>query len=155
MFCSEHIESVYGWASSYTLDGYQESLQISPGHNHLWTEIHCRECEAPWLLWCTLGWQGGGSQKHIRMLLLPRFSLRPALGIPSEYRQLIEALMFLVNPRPDICFVVNTLSQFMVEPHHIHWMAAKNLFKYLRGIITYGLRYIFGDVMLHGYSDAD
>ena len=35
MFCSEHIESVYGRASSYTLDFYQESLEISPGHNHL------------------------------------------------------------------------------------------------------------------------
>jgi len=39
---------------------------------------------------------------------------------PSEYRQLIGALMFLVNSHPDICFAVNTLSQFMVEPHHIH-----------------------------------
>jgi hypothetical protein len=32
------------------------------------------------------------------------------------YRQLIGSLMYLVNTRPDICFVVNTLSQFMVEP---------------------------------------
>jgi len=49
MFCSEHIESVYGQASSHTLDCCQESLEISPGHNHLWTEIHCRKCKAPWL----------------------------------------------------------------------------------------------------------
>jgi hypothetical protein len=26
------------------------------------------------------------------------------------YRQLIESLMYLVNTKPDICFVVNTLS---------------------------------------------
>ena len=45
---------------------------------------------------------------------------RPRLTNPSEYRQLMGALMFLVNSRPDICFIVNTLSQFMVEPHHIH-----------------------------------
>jgi hypothetical protein len=31
---------------------------------------------------------------------------------PSLYRQLIGSLMYLVNTQPDICFVVNTLSQF-------------------------------------------
>jgi hypothetical protein len=41
------------------------------------------------------------------------------------YRQLIGPLTYLVNTRPDLCFVVNTLSQFMVEPKHVHWVAAK------------------------------
>ena len=63
--------------------------------------------------------------------------------------------MFSVNSRPDICFAVNTLSQHMVEPHHIHWIGAKNLLRYLRGTITYGLRYIARDVRLFGYIDAD
>eukprot|EP00253_Pinus_taeda_P012905 PITA_12905 len=79
----------------------------------------------------------------------------PVLGNVSEYRQFIGALMFLVNSRPDICFVVNTLNQYMVEPHHSHWIGAKNLLRYLRGTITHGLRYPVGDVRLHGYSDAD
>ena len=79
----------------------------------------------------------------------------PEMGNAFEYRQLIRALMFLVNSRSDICFVVNTLSQYMVEPLHIHWIGAKNLLRYLRGTITHGLRYNFGDVRLHGYSDAD
>jgi hypothetical protein len=35
---------------------------------------------------------------------------------PTIYRQLIGSLMYLVNTIPDICFVVNSLSQFMVEP---------------------------------------
>ena len=52
---------------------------------------------------------------------------RPTLGNATEYRQLIGALMFLVNSRPDICFAVNTLSQYMVEPHHSHWIGAKNI----------------------------
>ena len=30
----------------------------------------------------------------------------PELGNPIEYRQLVGALMFLVNSRPDICFIV-------------------------------------------------
>jgi hypothetical protein len=32
------------------------------------------------------------------------------------YRQIIGSLMYLMNTRPDICFAVNTLSQFLVEP---------------------------------------
>ena len=63
--------------------------------------------------------------------------------------------MFLVNSHPDICFVVNTLSQFMVEPHHIHWIVAKNLLRYLRGTITCGLRYSAENVRFHGYSNAN
>jgi hypothetical protein len=43
------------------------------------------------------------------------------------YHQLIGSLMYLVNTRPDICFAVNTLSQFMVEPRRVHWVAAKLL----------------------------
>ena len=34
----------------------------------------------------------------------------PVLGDASEYRQLIGALLFLLNSRPDICFAINMLS---------------------------------------------
>jgi hypothetical protein len=44
---------------------------------------------------------------------------------PSLYQQLIGSLMYLVNTQPDICFVVNTLIQFQVEPKHEHWIAPK------------------------------
>ena len=63
--------------------------------------------------------------------------------------------MFLVNTRPDICFAVKTLSQHMVEPHHIHWVGAKNILRYLRGMINHGLRSIAGSVTLLGYTDVD
>ena len=79
----------------------------------------------------------------------------PDLANPSKYRQLVGALMFLVNSCPNVCFDVNTLSQFMVEPHHIHWIAAKNLLRYLRGTINYGLRYTTRNLRLHGYTDID
>jgi hypothetical protein len=58
------------------------------------------------------------------------------------YRQLIGSLMYLVNTRPDICLAVNALSQYMVEPRHVHWMATKHMLRYLRGTIGYGLRYV-------------
>ena len=35
---------------------------------------------------------------------------------PTLYRKLIGSPMYLVNTRPNICYAVNTLSQFMVEP---------------------------------------
>jgi hypothetical protein len=40
------------------------------------------------------------------------------------YRQIIGSLMYLTNTRPDICFSVNTLSQFLVEPM-ISWQSRK------------------------------
>ena len=79
----------------------------------------------------------------------------PILGNASEYRQLLGALMFLVNSRLDICFAVNTLSQYMVETHHSQWIGANNLLRYLRGTITHGPRYTAGDVRPHGYFDVD
>ena len=79
----------------------------------------------------------------------------PVLRNVIEYRQLVGALLFLVNSRPDICFAVNTLSQHMVETHHIRWIGAKNLLRYHRGTVTYGLRYIAGDARLLGYIDVD
>eukprot|EP00253_Pinus_taeda_P008396 PITA_08396 len=79
----------------------------------------------------------------------------PELGNTYEYRQLVGALMFFVNFCLDICYAINPLSQYMVEPHHIHWISAKNLLRYLRGTITHGLRYTAGNVRLHGYSDVD
>ena len=59
----------------------------------------------------------------------------------SLYQQLIGSLMYLVNTRPDICFGVNTLSQFQVEPRHEHWIVAKHFLRYLRGTLNYGLKY--------------
>eukprot|EP00253_Pinus_taeda_P032288 PITA_32288 len=74
----------------------------------------------------------------------------PDLTNPSEYRQLIGALMFLVNTRLDICFAVNTLSQYMIKPSHAHWIVAKHVLRYLHGTINLGLRYTAKDVRIHG-----
>ena len=75
---------------------------------------------------------------------------------PTMYRQLIGSLMYLVNTRPDICFVVSTLSQYMCEPRQTHWVAAKHVLRYLRGTVGYGLRYtVDSDMQLVGYTDSD
>ena len=59
----------------------------------------------------------------------------------TKYRQMIGSLMYLTNTRSYICFVVNTLSQFLIDPRHVHLIAAKHILRYLRGTIDYGLKY--------------
>jgi hypothetical protein len=72
------------------------------------------------------------------------------------YHQLIGSLMYLVNTKLDVCFAVKTLSQFMVEPRRVHWVAAKHVLRYLCGTVDYGLDYHRGDgVHLVGYTDSD
>jgi hypothetical protein len=64
--------------------------------------------------------------------------------------------MYLVNTRPGICFAVNTLSQFQVEPRHEHWIAAKHVLRYIRGTLNYRLRYTTSsDIQLHGFTDSN
>jgi hypothetical protein len=64
--------------------------------------------------------------------------------------------MYLVHTRPDICYAVNALSQFMCDPKHIHMVGAKHILRYVRRTIAYGLRYTSsGGVMLHGHLDLD
>ena len=57
----------------------------------------------------------------------------------SHHTKLDE--MYLTNTRPDICFVVNTLSQFLIDLRNVHLIAAKHILRYLRGIVDYGIKY--------------
>ena len=52
----------------------------------------------------------------------------------TMYHQMIGSLMYLMNTRPDICFVVNTL-------RHVHLMVAKHAVRYLKGTVEYGIKY--------------
>jgi hypothetical protein len=72
------------------------------------------------------------------------------------YGQIIGSLMYLKNTRPDICFAVKTLSQFLVEPRCVHLVATKHVMRYLKGTMDYGLSYDGDhDFTLSGYTDAD
>ena len=57
------------------------------------------------------------------------------------YIQIIGPLMYLVNTTPGICFSINTLSQYMANPKHIHLVGAKHVMRYLKGTLDYGIRY--------------
>ena len=74
----------------------------------------------------------------------------------TVYRQLIGSLMYPVNTKSDICFVMNTLSQYMVEPRSVHMVGAKHVLRYIDGTVDYGLDYVRGDgISLVGYTDSD
>jgi hypothetical protein len=61
--------------------------------------------------------------------------------------------MYLTNTRPDICFAVNTMSQFLVEPRRVHLVAAKHVMRYLKGTLDFGLSYNGDhDFRLSGYT---
>ena len=61
------------------------------------------------------------------------------------YRHMICSLMYLMNMRPDICFVVNTL-------RHVHLIVAKHILRYLSGTVDYGLKYeAIQKINLEGY----
>ena len=64
--------------------------------------------------------------------------------------------MYLTNTRPNICFVVHTLSQHLVEPRHVHLVVAKHVMRYLKGTLDYGLCYNGDhDFRLYDYTDSD
>ena len=76
--------------------------------------------------------------------------------MPRMYPQMIGSLMYLMNMKPDICFAVNTLSQFLTDPRHVHLIAANHILRYLRGIVDYELKYEASQkINLEGYVDSD
>jgi hypothetical protein len=74
---------------------------------------------------------------------------------PMMYRKLIGSLMYLINTRQNICFAVNTLIQYMVEPRHVHLVATKHVLMNLHCTVGYGLKYVSnGEVKMQGYTKS-
>jgi hypothetical protein len=69
---------------------------------------------------------------------------------------MIGSFMYLKNTRPDICFAVNKLSQFLTDPRQVHLVAAKHILRYMKGTVDYGLKYDANQkIDLEGYVDSD
>ena len=72
------------------------------------------------------------------------------------YRQMIGFLMYLKNMRRYVFFGMNTLSQFLTDPRHVHLIAAKHILRYLKGTVDYGTKYDANqNINLEGYVDSD
>ena len=76
-----------------------------------------------------------------KALTTPMASNLKLLSDATMYRQMIGSLMYLTNTRPDIYFAVNTLSQYLTDPRHVHLTTAKHILRYLKGTVDYGLKY--------------
>ena len=56
----------------------------------------------------------------------------------------------------DIAYTVSVLSQLMTRHLEIHWSAEKEVLKYLKGIIDFGLKYTYSfDVELIRYLESE
>ncbi len=60
----------------------------------------------------------------------------------KPYAALVGRLNYLaILTRPDIAHAVQQLCQFMHNPGKLHWRAAKEVLRYLKGTINYGICY--------------
>jgi hypothetical protein len=67
-----------------------------------------------------------------------------------------QMIGFLTNTRPNICFAVNTLSQYMLMSRRVHLIAVKHVMRYLKGTIEYGLKYVsYHEISLQAYTELD
>ncbi|GJU76611.1 zinc finger, CCHC-type containing protein [Tanacetum coccineum] len=88
----------------------------------------------------------------------PIEKLKPNTGKPVdqlEYSIAIGCLMYATtSTRPDITYTISKLSRFTGNPSRQHWHAITRVFKYLKGIMNYGLSYVGYPSVLEAYSDA-
>jgi len=80
----------------------------------------------------------------------------PPLDDPVKFRRLIGKLLYLTITRPDICFPVQTLSQFLDKPTISHWKAGLKILRYLKGAPGQGILYRRDSPLtLSAFSDSD
>jgi len=72
------------------------------------------------------------------------------------FKQVVGSLMYLTATRPDLMYGVSLISRFMSYPTQSHWLAAKRLLRYVKGIIELRILYKKGDCSdWRAYTDSD
>lgn len=59
----------------------------------------------------------------------------------TRYRRLVGKLIYLTVTRPDLCFAVSLVSQFMQVPRVPHWNVVLCILRYLKGHMDKGIIY--------------
>eukprot|EP00253_Pinus_taeda_P001713 PITA_01713 len=126
-YCKENLAIEFdmkdlGWMHYFLgLEVWQQKGEIFPGQGRYATKIlkrlkmqDCRPMATPMIT----------NRKKI-------YASKDKEVDPTLYRQLIGSLMYLVNTRLNICYTVDTLSQFMVEPKRAHWATDKHVLRYI------------------------
>ncbi|KAG6527283.1 hypothetical protein ZIOFF_009380 [Zingiber officinale] len=75
----------------------------------------------------------------------------------TEYRRAIGCLRYLLHTRPDLSYPVGMASRYMERLTTMHHKVVKQILRYLKGTIHFGLTYIKGpqEISIFGYSDSD
>lgn len=74
----------------------------------------------------------------------------------TAYRRLVGRLLYLTHTRPDICFAVSQLSQFLDCPTSVHHAAAMRVLRYIKKSPAEGLLFsASSDIKLKGFSDSN
>ncbi|XP_062186641.1 secreted RxLR effector protein 161-like [Phragmites australis] len=74
----------------------------------------------------------------------------------TKYRRLIGSLRYLTHTRPDLAYSVRIVSRYMENPKESHLQAVKQILRYVKGTIQFGLIYLKGgEGELIGYSDSN
>ncbi|KAJ4812357.1 Retroelement pol polyprotein-like [Rhynchospora pubera] len=78
------------------------------------------------------------------------------LDDPEQYRRIVGRLIYLTITRPELCYSVHVLAQFMQSPLQAHYDAAIRVLRYLKGNPGQGvvLR-ADSDLRLYAYCDSD
>jgi len=72
------------------------------------------------------------------------------------YRSLIGSLLYLLGTRPEIYFIIITLSRFVQNPGFVHWLAALRVLYYICNTPLFGLIIKKGQALeLKIYVDSD
>ncbi|CAL8092647.1 unnamed protein product [Prunus armeniaca] len=75
---------------------------------------------------------------------------------PTTYRNLVGSLIYLTITRPDISYVVHTISKFMQAPRRHHLFAVRRIIRYILGTPSRVLFFPTGSsLQLQAYSDVD
>nr|XP_018625544.1 uncharacterized mitochondrial protein AtMg00810-like [Nicotiana tomentosiformis] len=78
------------------------------------------------------------------------------LDKPESFRSLVGKLLFLTHTRPDICFAVQHLSEFLKCPRVPHMSDALHILRYLKGTLDIGFFYSNdSDLTVSAYRDSD
>ena len=73
-----------------------------------------------------------------------------------QFKSLIGCLIFLTATRPDIMFAISMLLRFMHYASEVHLQAVKQIVRYVKGTVDYGVKYTHSqNFQFHGYSDSD
>ena len=81
---------------------------------------------------------------------------RELLDDPLQYRRIIGKLLYLTITRPDLCYVVNRLSQFLAKSRVLYSQVVVHVLQYIKNTFGQGLFYPTStSLQLKAFVDAN